>query len=100
VDRVLRGSDKRDDALQPPLAEGNFEGRSGSKSKSADASDIGEKQVLKALVVGNVKKTEAFLAPGFGPLRFRGGGFCAGIAPAALSYDGSCRGFRGMDLVH
>src|SRR5208283_2272359 len=62
VDRVLRGSDKRDDALQPPLAERNFEGRSGSKSKSADARNIGEKQVLKALVVGDVKEDRSLLS--------------------------------------
>jgi hypothetical protein len=39
-------------------------------------------------------------APGFGPLRFRDGGFRACIAPTALSYASSCGGFLGMDLAH
>lgn len=67
VNGISRRSDQRDNALQAPLAEGNFEGGSGGESESADARDVGQKQVLKAAVVRDIQKDSSLLNAWFWP---------------------------------
>jgi hypothetical protein len=46
----------RENAIQPALAERNFQSSARSKSKGADSGNVSEKEILKAGVVRNVQE--------------------------------------------
>jgi hypothetical protein len=54
VNRVLRVRDKGPDSFQASFAGRNFEGSARLESESAEASDVGQQQILEAVVVGDI----------------------------------------------
>ena len=56
VDRVVALLNEFQDALQPPAAGRDFQHRPRLQTERADSGDVGEKEILKRRVVGNIQK--------------------------------------------
>ena len=56
VNGILRLSNQREDAVEPPLSERNFQGSARSKAEGADACNIGKQQIFESRIVWDVEK--------------------------------------------